>query len=318
MALDHYIPQVHLKRFYSPALGNSRMYAIRKSDLNRFEPNSKSVCRIDEGSTNDFLTEPRAIEEFLKTIEGKYNAAVSVLKASKPDQKSIYVVAGFVSYVLTCSPAAIRINSGPLEGMLVNVAKLSDKEGAIPPPPESIGGKNLTELLESGKVKFKIDPKYPQAIGISNILQKVAIFGNFHWDVLINEHIDCPFFTSDFPVGNEPTADLRVLNRIIPLSPTIAVRIQPNIELSRSLANFDFRKFSYHRRRVTRREAIEINRLLLRSAEDTVFFRDDQSWVKGFIKKNRHFRVETENIQIPQAQGTLQWSRQGIEPFQRG
>ena len=317
MALDHYVSQVHLKRFYSPAL-DGLMHAIRKSDLKQFTPNSKAVCRIDEGNTNDYLTEPRAIEAFLKTLEGKYNAAVSALEVGKPDQESIYVVAGFVGYVLTCSPAAMRINSAPLKGVLEMTAKLVEKNGLIPSPPAAFGGDGLAELLESGKVKFKVDPKYPQAIGIANILQRVATFGNFHWDVLINEHNDCPFFTSDFPVGNEPTADLRVLNRIVPLSPTIAVRIQPDINLSRSLANFDFRNFSSHRRKVTRREAIEINRLLVRSAEDTVFFRDDQPWVAGFVEKNRHFRVETENIQIPQSQGTLQWSRQAIMPFQRG
>ncbi len=43
MPLDHYIPQVHLKNFYSPVLGD-RMYATRKSDLKSFTPNSKSVC----------------------------------------------------------------------------------------------------------------------------------------------------------------------------------------------------------------------------------------------------------------------------------
>ena len=111
---------------------------------------------------------------------------------------------------------------------------------------------------------------------------------------------------------------MRVLNRIVPLAPTIAIRIQPDINLSRSLANFDFRNFALQRRNVTRHEASEINRLLVRSAENTVFFRDDRPWVAGFVEKNRHFRVETENIQIPQPQGPLQWSRQAIMPFQRG
>ena len=68
MPLDHYIPQVHLKKFYSPALGN-RMYAIRKTDLKAFTPDSQSVCRIMDGSTNAYLKDNRAIEEFLKTIE---------------------------------------------------------------------------------------------------------------------------------------------------------------------------------------------------------------------------------------------------------
>jgi hypothetical protein len=54
MALDHYVSQVHLRSFYSPALGE-RLYAIRKSNGKAFTPNSESVCRIDDGSTNAYL-----------------------------------------------------------------------------------------------------------------------------------------------------------------------------------------------------------------------------------------------------------------------
>ena len=50
MALDHYVSQVHLKQFFSPALG-SRLYATKKSDLKSFQCHSKDVCRIEEGST---------------------------------------------------------------------------------------------------------------------------------------------------------------------------------------------------------------------------------------------------------------------------
>ena len=293
------------------------MYAIRKSDLKRFTPNAKAVCRIDEGNTNDYLVEPRVVEEFLKTIESKYNAAVSEVAVGKPNQEAIYVVAGFASYVLTCSPAAMRINSGPIKAGLEATGKLMNAKGDIPPPPPELGGKDLAELLESGKVKFDVDPKYPQAVGISNILQHVATFGNCRWDILINKHDDCPFFTSDFPVGNEHTSDLRVLNRIVPLTPTVAIRFQPDINLDRDTADYGFSNFSFERRKVKRQEAVGINRLLVQSAEDTVFFRDDQPWVAGFIEKNRHFRVETETIEIPQPRGIVQWSRQAVKPFQR-
>ena len=70
MPLDHYISQVHLKKFYSPVLGD-RMYAIRKSDLKSFTSRSKDVCRTNDGSRNAYFDEDRAIEEFLKTIEPK-------------------------------------------------------------------------------------------------------------------------------------------------------------------------------------------------------------------------------------------------------
>ena len=68
MALDHYVSQVYLKNFYSPAL-DGLMYAIRKSDLKRFPTKSQDVCRIEEGSTNAYITKDRAIEEFLKKVE---------------------------------------------------------------------------------------------------------------------------------------------------------------------------------------------------------------------------------------------------------
>ena len=69
--LDHYVPQVHIRRFYSPALGE-RLYAIRKSDLKAFTPNSKGVCGVHDGSTSPYLVEDRAIEDFLQTIEPGY------------------------------------------------------------------------------------------------------------------------------------------------------------------------------------------------------------------------------------------------------
>ncbi len=97
MPLDHYVPQVHLRKFYSPALGN-RMYAIRKSDLKALMPDSQAVCRIMDGSTNAYLRKDREIEDFLKTIEPNYNAALDKLIAGEIDSKCVYTIAGFVRY----------------------------------------------------------------------------------------------------------------------------------------------------------------------------------------------------------------------------
>jgi hypothetical protein len=64
MPFDHYVSQVHLKNFNSPAL-DGELFAIRKSDLKRFQPRSRDICRIEDGSTNPYLTESQAIEDFL-------------------------------------------------------------------------------------------------------------------------------------------------------------------------------------------------------------------------------------------------------------
>ena len=178
MPFDHYVSQVHLKNFYSPVLGH-RMYAIRKSDLKFFTPNSKSVCGIHDGSTNAYLRKDRAIEEFLKTIEPNYNSAVEKLRAAKIDDNCIYTIAGFVACVITCSPGGMRVSSGPLKSTVEVTADMMDAKGLIPSPPPELGGATLNELLRSGAVNFTIDAKYPQAIGIASILRLAATFGNF-------------------------------------------------------------------------------------------------------------------------------------------
>src|SRR5438552_6396230 len=127
MPLDHYVSQVHLKKFYSPALGN-RMYAIRKSDLKDFTPRSEDVCRIMDGSTNAYLRDDRAIEDFLETIEPKYNAALDKLIVGKIDKECIYTIAGFVAYVVTCSPAGMRIQAGPLKSIVETEAAMMDAQ----------------------------------------------------------------------------------------------------------------------------------------------------------------------------------------------
>ena len=304
MALDHYVPQVHLRNFYAPTLG-SLMYAIQKSDLKSFTPNAQAVCRIKDGSTNSYLREDRAIEEFLKGIEPKYNPALAKLAADNIDPECVYAIAGFVAYVLTCSPAAMRILSDPLKGAVEETCRTLDSKGVLPAPPPELGGESLTELLHSGKVRVEINPKYPQAIGIASIFSHTITFGNFKWDILINPFNDSPFFTSDFPVAIEKTDDLRILNRIAPLAPNLAIRIRPDLSLDRERADFSFSGFRRTVRKLSRPEVMSINKLIVRCAETTVFFRDNYEWVPKFVKKNAGFRIEPRTQRIPHGNGTL-------------
>jgi hypothetical protein len=311
MPLDHYVSQVHLKNFYSPKLG-SLMHAMRKSDLKTFTPDAQSVCRIEGGSTNSYLREDRAIEEFLKGIEPKYNGALTKLTADNIDSECIYVIAGFVAYVLTCSPAGMRVQSEPIKGAVEETSRILDSKGSFSTPPPELGGENLTELLNSGKVRMEIDPKYPQAIGIASIISRTITFGNFKWDVLINPFDDSPFFTSDFPVAIEKTEDLRVLNRIVPLSPNLALRIRPDLSLDRDCSDFSFSRFRYSIRKLSRAEVLSINRLVVRCAENTVFFRDNYEWIPRFVKRNSKFRIEPKTHRMPYDNGTFLWITQEV------
>lgn len=302
MALDHYISQVHLKNFYAPSLGN-RMFALRKADMKSFATDAKSVCRIKEGNTNPYLAEPRAIEEFLKKIEPKYNAAVKDLTEKNVGEETIYVLAGFIAYVHSCSPAGMRIHSATLERTLSITSQLLDAQGKLPTPPPSISDSSLTELLTSGRIHFNIDPKYPQSVGVTSILDSIKSFSNLKWEVLIND-TDSPFFTSDFPIAIEPTPDPRIINKIIPLTPRLAIRLHPNFELKTRDTIF-LQNFSCSFRSTSRQEVIKINTAIVRCAEELVFFCEKHEWVEPFIQKNAPYRIENVIQNITNQNSTL-------------
>jgi hypothetical protein len=311
MPLDHYISQVHLRKFYSPHLGNL-MHAIRKSDLKEFRCNSQSVCRIEDGSCNAYLRKDRLIEDFLLHVEPKYSTSLSKLRNDAVDQESILALAGFTAYVMSCSPASMRIFSDPLKAYVETTAKILDRRGDMPRAPDVLGGKSITELLEEGAIHYKIDPKFPQALGITSIIGWVSVFGNSHWEILRNEDPDTPFFTSDFPIGIERSSDPRVLNKLVPLAPDLAIRICPDIRLSGAKPDLSFSGFAAKQRVLRRQEIIEINRFLVRCAEDTLFFRDNLDWIVPFVEKNRHYRIEGLTQRIPHGTGFLHVSTQRI------
>lgn len=311
MALDHYISQVHLKNFYSPELGK-RMFAIRKSDQKSFTPNSQSVCRIEEGSTNSYLRDERIIEEFLKQVEPKYNLSVTKALNGDFDIEAIYVIAGFLSYVISCSPGGMRIHSELFKSSVEESAKIMDKAEAFPPPPKALGGESLTELLEGGKVVVDIDEKYPQAHGIISVLSHVATFGNSQWEVLSNPYPDSPFFTSDYPVAIERSKNPMVFNRVFPLTPTLAIRIHPNVHADRDNPDYGFGSFSFKKFSLSRQQVRAINQLLVRCAESVVFFSRMEPWVPGFVKRNSGYRIEPSTRKIPHGTGTMMWFTQEI------
>jgi hypothetical protein len=166
--LDHYVSQVYLRQFYAPALAG-RMYATKKSDLKSFCCDSKSVCRIEENSTNAYLVNVREVEDFLLEIEPKYTTSIAKLRYGKIDPECVAVIGGFAAYVSCCAPAAMRMHSAPLESLVASEAAILDRQGVLPRAPAVIGNKTLTELLADGTVRVNIDKKYPQAVGISTI-----------------------------------------------------------------------------------------------------------------------------------------------------
>jgi hypothetical protein len=291
MPKDHYVSQVHLRKFYSPALNNRRMFAVRKSDLHTFTAKSEEVCRIHDGNTNNYLEHPRAIEDFLKIIEPKYTAAVRAAENGELDNETVFTIAGFVSSVLVCSPAGARVGSAPIENVVDAYAEHLDRTEKLEPVPDGLGVASYSELA----AKVVVDPKYSQALGISKIIRFTEMFGNCDWEILLNREASSPFFTSDFPAAVERSKNQWCLDRIVPLSPTVAVRMIPDRTKNTAAFDLTFPDFRYRVVEMSRSDVVKVNRLLVRCAEELVFFRDDMPWVHTLIEKNRDFWSKPDN-----------------------
>ncbi|GGD78734.1 DUF4238 domain-containing protein [Croceicoccus mobilis] len=308
MPLDHYVSQVHLKRFYAESLGNRKMHAYRKSDGQQFPCGSEDVCRIKDGSTNDFLGEPRLVEEFLKTIEPKYNAACAALAAGTFDQEHVYVITGFIAYVASCSPTAVRLGTRHLEALVHAEAAIMDQADLLPPSPPELGGASFSELLSDGRVVIETDRRFPHALGISNLLHLAAAFGNTYWEILLNDDASSPFFTSDFPVAIEANPQSLVVNRVIPLTPSLALRIHPRTHLSMSEPSLSFENLRYKVRNLGRQGVRLVNTAVVRSAENQVFASINSQWVSRFVAKHSRYRVEISNRYSPHGSGIIKTS----------
>lgn len=313
MALDHYVPQVHLKQFLSPALANKQLYGIRKRDLHFFPCGTRDICRIEDGNSNRFLVEPRLIEEFLRAVEPKYDQALADLREDRVSLETIFVISGFAAAVVACAPASMRIGCPSIGSVAEATAKLLDQKGKIPKAPDVLGGKSLTELLDEGTIKLTVDEKFPQTLGIAGVLHRVSGFGNASWAVVHNPHHDSPFFTSDFPIAVHQFGD--TFSRLIPLAPDLALGV---------VADARYRKiidlsFPGNRRVVTtasRNLVRTLNQQIVRSAEKAVFFRDNLRWIPGFVAKHARYRVEFVPTQLKTPTGFVTIGETRVVPWQ--
>ena len=173
-----------------------------------------------------------------------------------------------------------------MKSTLESTATILDAQGVFTKAPEALGDKSLTALLADGTVKFEVDPKYPQAIGVASVAHQVSVFGNSPWEILHNTEADNAFFTSDFPAAIEAINLNTPMNRIVPLAPDLAIRIIRDIRLSRTKPDLGFAKFRAASRRLKRSEILSLNRLIVRCAEDLILFRDDHDWIEDFVAKN--------------------------------
>jgi len=109
--------------------------------------------------------------------------------------------------------------------------------------------------------------------------------------------------------------DPRVLNRVVPITPQLAVRIRPNITVDRDAPDYEFKSFRYKFRRLSRGDVARINRLIIQCAETVVFFRKRLEWVPRFVARNSGFRIEPKTARFPSGNGALLLFTQAIREY---
>ena len=132
-------------------------------------------------------------------------------------------------------------------------------------PPPRLGGTSVTELLQAGKIKVQGGPQIPagsehqRRSGVCEGLRKQC------WELLANPFAESPFLTSDFPFALESVPGPAQV-RIVPLTPTLAVRIIPRIEAGRNKEKYNLRfpGFRVWKRKVNEGETAYINTLIAR------------------------------------------------------
>lgn len=156
----------------------------------------------------------------------------------------------------------------------------------------------------------------PQALGVNTFFKRLSIFGNSTWEILLNEELDSPFFTSDYPIGVErDSRNPLVANRLVPLAPDVAVRITPNIAARDMPVDMKFPMFKSQMRTLPHREIRYINQLIVRCAEDFIFYCKNEEWVRPFIKRNRNYRIEAITLVSNTTRQRMTISGESVVPF---
>ena len=280
------------------------MHAYRKSDGAEFICGSEDVCRIEEGSTNPYLSEPRVLEEFLNRFEPHYTGACEALATNEFSADDVLVISGFIAFVIGCSPTAMRLGCASLERLVEAEADIMDRAGMLDPAPPELGSKTAPELLREGTLCIKTDEKFPQSMGISGIVDLARSFATFHWEILLNRYRGrSPFLTSDYPAALEKPEKQMPTNRIVPLRPDLAIRIIPQVRpAGRPDLPTDFR---YRISHISPSEVTSINRTIVRCAESLVFSSVNEPWVRRMVQKNSNFSLQLEHTRIPKGSGFL-------------
>ena len=309
---DHYVSQTYLRHFASsngdlvPYYKNAQVVAGKAKV-------PKSICFETEGDTNKYFQNPRILDEFLPAFENTWNSNIARLENQELDEKAKFEIAGYIAFLRACTPTAKRLNQQGIAGILKPVSyevmlSTLEKGDYLKEEEKSC----LYEAIQKGELNLKIDREFAHAQGMQAMVSILCTFYCSDWLVLFNK-TDIPFITSDNPaIFFYQDMQQQIANTYVPLKPTLALLITPNIDKRR--ANFeDVKKHrgSKDGYGVIKPPYVKIfNEAIVKSAEKIVLHQKKEEWLEKLVRKYSKWGVETIATHIPIGEGTLTAIRQ--------
>jgi hypothetical protein len=309
------VSQVHLRAFGDPAL-EGQLHAYRKPGGQSFICRTRDVCRDDDWSSNDYFTDPRVAEDYLRLIEPRYARAVQALRMGRPDDEAILAIAGFAAYVATLSPTGTRLLRAMHRASLVATARSLEAAGHIPPPPARLGAGSLSELLSTGAVTAAVDGHFVRAVGLQQLHALIMALGNGHWTVYRVGPGAGSLLTSDYPVACVTGGRAEIVARFVPLEPDLGVLMRPRPTAERPVGvdRLAFDRLTLRHATATADTVRAANRWVVQSAENMVFAHQRAAWLPRFVARHGSVWLETVVEHDRRANGAWQHASLQLRP----
>lgn len=292
---DHYVAQTYLKNF-SVKGHFGLVNAVQKNNLRVHSKipvgslfSKKHWSRIDLWKGNE-----RVVEDYLRHYEPSWNSCVSALISMQFDERTKFLMSGYIAYLAACAPTAARlahISTEEFLQLLYDTVERSELRKLSPEARKEVEAAKRKSDLRNITVVDDI----PKAMGITGLSKYRDSFYSFRWIILQNE-TSVPFITSDNPVCRDYRNGSGCAI-YCPISPKYAILIDADKERSER---------DYDEHRLISLEGVHyINELVVKSAEKMVIFSDSPDSVLETVKRFQDWHVGLQIFKIPQPRGEI-------------
>lgn len=225
---DHFVPVTYLKRFCDQNRSNL-LHTYAKDDRKVSYTCSKprKICIEKGGDENPYFKDPTIIRDLLGELEPRWSDAVDRLIHDNTDADARYIVSGLVAYMSTWVPAVRKVFVGLMEDELEALRPMFARQ-AENDVQDPIERRMLVEGLLNPKIIVSVDPHFPRAIVLQNMVQLAGRLFEGNW-MLCKAPAEKHFITSDNPAVKWHRDHRDFLGKtFLPLTPEWSVIILPN------------------------------------------------------------------------------------------